>query len=481
MCTKRLHIDPAWIIQILDAKTAFAESWRSWIKPKAQRSYQFQDDAMNTIGQFMKRKLPEGQAHLAVKMREYDQNVFADPVEVISCLNSLDENGLRPFNYDYYYLNLLAIFGAAYNPDEIARMAIACNKFRLWSRWECYSEPFRSSSPRRAQFRLQGWDVPGISSLLEQGRGLVIYTFHYGAFRSIYQDLLRMNREPWLSVDTDSAVGLRRRAQEQGQIPEVSDTERIIDVEHPLAAVRIAKLLQKNQVVIVFADGNGGVDGPWGKSNKVCIDFMGYPISVKSGIAKVAAAVGAPVLPVFTRRTAPLNRATERSSVVGEVECKPAIRFSEETSATEHKESVRKCIETMFGYFEKIVTQDPTQWESACLVHRWRGVPEQDIKDMELSASSSVREAAVQLFEGGRFHLNKDRVARIPTDEGAVLVNVRNLRVFRIKKDLEEFVSALSSARGVGEERCDAHNDQSLRHIASFLAALQQLGLVQKI
>jgi lauroyl/myristoyl acyltransferase len=437
---------------------------------------------MNTIdGQFMKRKLPEEQAHLAVKMRDYDKNVFADPVEVSSCLSSLDENGLRPFNYDYYYLNLLAIFGASRTQDEITRIAIACNKFRLWSRWECYSEPFRpsqqgASSP--AQFRLHGWDTSRIFSLLAQGRGLVIYTFHYGAFRRIYQDLLLMGREPWLSVDADSAAGLRRRAQEQGQIPEVSDTRRVIDVEHPFAAVRIANLLKDNQVVIVFADGNGGLDGPWGKTNKVGIHFLGYPILVKSGIVKVAAAVRAPVLPVFTRRTSPLGQASDRSSVVGTVECKPAMTFPQKMSDAEREASVRKCIETMFGYFEEIVLQDPTQWESACLVHRWRGVPDQDIKNMEVTAPSPAREP--RLFEGGRFYLNKDRVARIPTDEGAVLVNVRNLRVFKVKKDFEEFVSALGSPGGVGQEWCAKHNGESSRSITSFLTALQQFGLVQK-
>jgi lauroyl/myristoyl acyltransferase len=434
-------------------------------------------------GQFIKRKLPKEQARLAVKMREYDRNLFADPAEVSSCLSSLDENGLRPFNYDYYYLNLLAIFGATHTPDEVKRMAIACNKFRLWSRWECYSEPYRSSKQATSspvQFRLQGWDISRIASLLKQGRGVVIYTLHYGAFRYIYQDLCRMGREPWLSVDADSAAGVQRRAQEHGQVPEMGDISRVINVEHPFAAVRIAKLLQDNQVVIVFADGNGGLDGPWGKTNKVRIRFLGYPISVKSGIVKVATAIGTPVLPVLTRRTALPGQAMKGWPVVGKVACKPAMEFPKRLSDVEREASVRKCIEIMFGYFEENVLQDPTQWESACLVHRWRGVPDQDAKDMEMAASSSVREAGPPLFEEGRFYLNKDRVARIPTDQGTVLVNVRNLRVFKVKKDLEEFVSALNSARGIGNELCAAHNHESFRNITSFLAALQQLGLVQK-
>jgi hypothetical protein len=440
----------------------------------------------------MKRKLPERQADLAEAMRILDHNLFADTVQVRSCLDSLDENGLRPFNYDYYFMNLLAIFGNSRKQDEIREMAIACNKFRLWSRWECYSEPFRSGAAElclSGQSRLQGWVPSGIASLLALRRGLVVYTSHYGAFRRIYWDLALMGLEPWISVDADSAAGFRQRAScavehlgNHENVPQISQIERVINVEDPLAAVRIAGLLKKNEVVIVFADGNGGVDGPWGQSNKMCIQFLGYPIAVKCGIVKVAAAVGSPILPVFTRRTAALHQAAVPLSVVGEVQCKPAIIPQPYFSDNERAGFARDCVETMFGYFQQAVLEDPTQWESACLFHRWRGVHKKKTKDTEETTSMAAVQARCPLIDGVSYRLNEDCVARIPTDEGTMLVNVRSLRVFRVKKELEELAAALGSAQGVGRDWCIAHrcSAETSCNVTSFLTAFQQLGLLHK-
>jgi hypothetical protein len=436
--------------------------------------------------------LPAEQARLAEAMSMLDRNLFANPSEVRACLDSLEEDGLRPFNFDYYYMNLLAIFGNERSPSEIRKIATACNKFRLWSRWECYSEPFRSDTAHggaACKLRLRGWQSADISSFLEMGRGLVVYTSHYGAFRRLYQDLALMGCEPWISVDADSAEGFRRRSDfaverlgNEKDIPPISQIERVVNVEHPLAAVRIAGLLKRNEVVIVFADGNGGLDGPWGQTNKMPIEFLGYPIAVKAGVVKIAAALGSPILPVLTKRTAAMHQATVQSTEVGEVQCGSAMIPPLQCSDKEREAFARNSVEAMFAYLQQAILEDPTQWESACLFHRWRGTRAREAGNGAVTTSEPITSSACPLPNGLRFRLNEDRVATVPADDGAMLVNVRTLRVFHVKKRLEQLVLALGSTHGLGSEFCgtDHRLSEGPCELTRFLTALQQLGLVHK-
>jgi len=82
------------------------------------------------------RDLPSDQAALARDMIRFLDDISAEPMEVRSCLDSLDHQGLRPFNYHYYYLNLLSVFSQQKSPEEIRELAVACVKFRLWRQWD---------------------------------------------------------------------------------------------------------------------------------------------------------------------------------------------------------------------------------------------------------------------------------------------------------------------------------------------------------
>jgi hypothetical protein len=432
------------------------------------------------------RILAEEQVRLAAMMKGHDRNYFASAAEVRACIDALDEDGLRPFNYDYYYVNLLAIFGHIRNIQEVRKLAMQCNKFRLWSRWEFYSEPYRADNGRSAgvEPRLAGWDSGLLASLLRKKRGLVIYTSHYGAFRNIYNDVKLISQEPWISVDADSAAGFHQRtlmAEEHLRSGEkIPSKERVINVEDSLGSLRIASLLKNNEIVVAFADGNSGLDGPWGESNKVCVNLLGYQVTLKAGVAKIAASVGAPVLPVLTRRTASMHGGMEPFSMVGEVKCKQPIVPEGRLSGIDRDAFVAACVSTTFGHIEQAVLDDPTQWESACLFHRWRGKQQAPVREGVEHGGNGAH--AICGFQGGeRVRMSHDHVACVPTNEGAMLVNVQTMRVFKVKKDLEGLLDALMSDSGVGQEWCAGHRGlEGICTVTKVLAEFERLGLVHK-
>src|SRR5262249_38344598 len=115
----------------------------------------------------------------------------SDPTEVRSSLDACGEDALRLFNYDYYYLNVLSLYGDFLRIGEVQRIAMACNTFRLWQRWESFADAAQSFAVVQqrgpeAGMRLRGWNVAQLHKLMEAGRGLIVCTGHWGAFRYIF-------------------------------------------------------------------------------------------------------------------------------------------------------------------------------------------------------------------------------------------------------------------------------------------------------
>jgi hypothetical protein len=418
---------------------------------------------------------------------------YADPNEMRSSLDALDEDGLRPFNYDYYYLNLLSLFGDVLSVDKVRRMAMACNTFRLWQSWESFAEAAPSSLQfqthgSQAAVRLRGWDVAQLRTLLAAGRGLIVCTSHYGAFRYILSDLMFLGFPVTMGLDTDSVDAFRHRFQRLRSNPDIAPfmtsdlsikidgagSGRVVDVEKDkLATIALVKALRNNQIVHLFTDGNVGWEGHWGATNKSAFDFLGFPISMKSGVTHLAAMSGAPILPVFVTRTAPLDVRYRNMDVIGEVSPADPIFPGGILKGSRRKEFIDKTTEHIFQLYASAILRDSNQWEMACLFHRWRAPQPDGSPVIQTSQCPEKR------LETGRvFRLNSARVARVPTDGKLLLVDAKTLQVLALEQHSAQVVEALLTSEGINQSWWRSVPDAERSRVINLLADLERRSLL---
>ncbi|HET9281739.1 MAG TPA: hypothetical protein VFR24_07230 [Candidatus Angelobacter sp.] len=437
------------------------------------------------------RDLPLDQDMLARNMIGFLDDMSAAPEDVRSCLDGLNEHGLRPFNYHYYYLNLLSIFGQQKSPAEIRNLAIACIRFRLWRQWESHVDGLelhrRKDTGADLPMRLKGWNRKELDSLLADRRGMIIATCHYGASCYLLDDLTSMGYHVVIGLDSNSAFGLRKRFelllqkdmlgdQAQALVPLAHGSVRIIDVENnPFAAVLLAQTLRRNHIVLLYFDGNSGFDGARGHTNKSPLECLGYPVQVKSGVAQLALSTKAPLVPIFCSKTASLldsDQPWERGVIYDMVPILPeaAVGYGEAF--------VSSTLQCLFDRMGALVMAQPEQWEGACLFHRWRALNSSDSKTVQKNPSALQMES---ILEGSRSRvkINHRLIATIPSSDGFMLVNVKTLQVFKINSKHNSILSILA---GEGMESGVLHCDQSgSTEEMSCLKALSDLGFLESV
>ena len=426
---------------------------------------------------------------LARNMIRFLDDTSAAPEDVRSCLNALDEYGLRPFNYHYYYLNLLSIFGQEKSPAEIRKLAIACIRFRLWRQWESHVDGLelhrKKALGEDLPLRLKGWNRKDLDALLACGRGMILTTCHYGASCYLLDDLTSLGHHVVIGLDANSAFGLRKRFelllqremlgdQAQAPVPLAHGSVRIIDVENnPFAAVALAQALRRNHIVLLYFDGNSGFAGAAGHTNKSPLECLGYPVQLKSGVAQLALSVRAPIVPVFCRKTASLldsGRPWQR----GVIEVMDPIL--PETAAGREESFVSSILQSLFDRMGSMVTADPEQWEGACLFHRWRAPNSRNSNTADKQSSAFRME---DFPEGSRVKINQRMIATIPSSDGFMLVNVKTLQVFKLNS---KHNSILSTLAGEGMESGALHRGANgSQEEMSCLKALSDLGFLESV
>jgi hypothetical protein len=424
--------------------------------------------------------LTADQARWAKDMIKYLDDASAPPAEVRLCLDALDEHGLKLFNYPYYYLNLLSAVGDYKSPAHVRDLAIACVKFRLWRQWQSHADAIdlhaKKIAGERLPVRLKGWDKQYLDSILGNGGGMIVCTCHYGASCYILDDLTTFGYDIVIGLDANSAFGFRKRLELLGHmsasgekaVPVGNGSVRIVDVENNgFAAVALAKALRKNQVVLLYFDGNSGMNGAQGNSNKCALECFGYPVQVKSGVAQLAISTKAPLVPVFSLQTHSVldpSQPSERGVVHVSQPIAPEAGQDKESFA-------QHTLQFLFRRLEGLVSENPEQWEGACLFHRWRVTPARAAeRKPDLNAMNA-------LAEGRRLRINDRLIATIPSSDGFMLVNVRTLRVFKGKRKHDWVLSTLAT-EGVNKNMLHARWDDYPEALGC-IKDLSELGFIE--
>lgn len=400
--------------------------------------------------------------------------------------------------YHYYYLNLLSVLGGQRPVEQIRNIAVESTRSTLLSVHEylkflsalpelaCLRDSGGSAEVDRALIRLQGWDLDLVRSLLEPGRGLIFCSHHLGPFMSLPQELALMGFKVSLIIDditfrqsTPHLEAVKRQLQSESAgaaqfrealaAPNNIHRLKVLNAQDKESFISLIKALERGECIFVYVDGNTGWDGVWGNSSKSAIDFLGFPIAVKNGIPRLAAATGAPILPLVTVK----NKTDFGELVFGDPIIPPSNMAAQARDAF-----VLQAVKAIYKLLEDHALRFIEQWSSSCFLHRWRTPAPQDHAAAPTLLELEEIEGLLKI--GKRFKINESRIAGLNVTNDATLMDTKTLKIYKAPAGASNLFLHLLREEGLSGADMRAMNGgfAGRQKIVTLLAYLKKLDAI---
>ncbi|HZG53197.1 MAG TPA: hypothetical protein VEZ40_13785 [Pyrinomonadaceae bacterium] len=448
--------------------------------------------------------------YFRMRMKDFSKDVSTKDEKIVQFQDWLDglSDGEIAQSYQRHYnptyLNLLSVFGEQLSAAEIHTLAIKCIKSKVWSESEHHYHLSKLLAAVRSEesgvgsevgqdlIKLKGWDTNLIQSLLERGRGLIVCTFRFGLIRFIPTELALLGFRAAEAVNQHTFEIMESAFDSLGDVRSTVEPFEPINRSEALAAgnirllqtinaedktctVKLVDVLKKREMIGLCIEGNTGADGPWGDTSKSVVKFFNHSIAAKNGAARLAAALGTPILPVVAVR--------DGEATAGRLFFSEPIIPPRRLKLSESEQFVQETMQTLYTLLESYALRYPEQWEGWSALHRWRLRDEGGANEAGRSSLNGNADGVAELLRVGKsFRINKRRVALLPTKEGVMWVDLKTLKGYQNPKwaGRENILQALSECDGLDLSWIDEHaEDPALKaKVFELLAYLEKTELV---
>jgi hypothetical protein len=407
---------------------------------------------------------------------------LADENQLLAELDALSDDDVERLLHRRYgpvYLNLFSLFRQKMPAGKLREIAVHLTKAAIRS--ASTAERWLARFPENPlKFCLEGWQPDALRTLLSRGRGLIVCSYRIGMYPLVPLDLGAMGFQVFLPLaeikerTTKALDGLRDRvnasaslrAEERHNLLSMSSI-RLLDVEAKHTAITLLKALRKGGVVMIYVDGNNGVDGPWGEEGRIPVSFLRSSIHVKTGVARLAWSLGAPILPVVSFRNS--------HGCGGTVHVADPIVPSDPNPA-DRDGFVRASMQRLYGILEDYASEYPEQWEGVSALHRWQHHGAPVAGHIAMPGEERANTVAAALQQGRRLYINERMgITAVPGEEG-VWVDTNTMRCFRAPASAQHLFSALAREGGVDQSWIDHQTPRE--PLLSLLATLYARKLI---
>ena len=386
-----------------------------------------------------------------------------------------------PGQLHLFLVNFLSMFGDKWPYErvlEVAERAISITEASSRDMFAFMEELRRLHSAnggadlrrwRDRLLRLRGWRPQLLDSVLDRGRGLVFCSFHIGDFHSLAFDLSLLGYQgsfPGRWTDRFLAYKVEDYV-EHGGI-------RRIHMKHGGIAAQLAQSLRSGGLAVVLLDGDPqAVD----TDSPLCteVNFHGLRLRVNNGVLRLAATLGAPILPVLAPRLS--------GDEPGTLTFEPVIDPGGRLRGKQQDEFAHEAVRQLYRYLEAAVEAYPEQWEDVYLLHVWRAITRDDGHDFGLTRAVIERSIQLHLESGGAVRQNRCRAVafRVLRDGTKAWVDAKTARVFKPSPWTGDLLAILGDDDGLSwREICARWPARSTqRRLLVVLAELTERGLVE--
>ncbi len=140
----------------------------------------------------------------------------------------------------------------------------------------------------------------------------------------------------------------------------LSDPLSYVNAQIPTAVWDMARALQAGRLLLIYMEGNAGLETSEERKTLVDVNFCGVKIRVRKGPAYLSARTGAPIVPAVARRTRQGGHA---------LRFEPPLQKDDGESINDY---CRRAMQHCFSVLERNVRRDPAGWEMWYHLHRWR-------------------------------------------------------------------------------------------------------------
>mgnify|MGYP000619171026 CR=1 FL=1 len=214
----------------------------------------------------------------------------------------------------------------------------------------------------------------------------------------------------------------------------------LINVEEKTGIWQALRMLKEGKSLIVYADGNTGIDGV-NQKNTIEINFLGEGLQVRQGVAFLSYSCGVPIVPIITSRvekdSPSLNRKFEFLPVIYPPN-------SEKKKSISKEDFGKQAMQKLYSILEQKISTDTKQiakWEGWIFVNKLFTNLQ---KPSVLLQKSNANKTPIDLHQF--YNFNKERFVLIEKKQNT-LFDKYTYRFFPVSDLLYELINYFSTPK----------------------------------
>lgn len=232
----------------------------------------------------------------------------------------------------------------------------------------------------------------------------IFCTYHFGSYKFLFHALAARGIDCLLFVSgrtlerqADDFLAASARAREACGWRGTLD---ILDAEKKHSVLQGLRALKRGTPLVLYADGNTGTGS--GDDHLLPVTFFGHALSVRSGIAYLSHAAGAPIIPVTCRRRADASLHLRFHAAIA-------------PGSAAREAFLGDAMQRVYDVLADALANDIAQWEGWLYVHRH--LARAALDTIDASAAVSAADAAARVRRDDRYALLRFPGLRILLDK----------------------------------------------------------------
>ena len=403
---------------------------------------------------------------LISKELECIYDLDSDPKSVLRVLQTIESPDLNHLYYPYFALNTRSLLAARCIGDEILERASANVRSTAFQSWLYRAFLHKGTVHRPDLYPFDQATSREVESFLVPGQPAVIGSFHLGHSRYLCHVLASLGHKVLVSMDQssyDEMDPLLKNAQNANPMSMGSPCSlaftnvTFCSVELPSAALQMSRHLRNGGLLVIYLDGNSGLDGSSGMSSREIVSFGPYFISVKTGAARLSIRCGVPFVLMTAHHHCGIEPSLKVSTISGET--------------SEKSFGVSEYMQFVWSRLYDLITDNEETWESLRFLHRWRKLAGDDER------FHSDPDSSPDLISSSTLSVSPF-MQKIDLEDGYAWINARNLCGFADGSAEASILDLLSNYPGSTLDELQSDFTPAMENFESVAFALASRGAV---